>query len=359
MTAVRAAADDRLLEHELTAAWLMGRVPAEALPWPLLRPGRAGRGPGPDVREAAFVLPSGVVRSGDVEVHLRASDFLAHGHGGDPAYANVIVHLVWDGTGAGEVEALLPGLQTVVLGTALGQSAERLRRLVRAGPSGGEPCASMVDEVGAETLRARVRLEGRRRLAERTWRAADLAARLGWDGAWAALVERALRASAGRRAESDDQRAELMRRLDEALGDEPLRALAGLAGDRTELVAALRAGGAIGAARAAEVGWNAALPLLAAYAAAYQDVELAGRTARLAAGWPAPRPYGRTRALEGSIDPAGSARRGGGALWAQGLLHLQDLWCTRGGCGACPLSSGSMEQRGGLASGGVAARSGA
>ncbi|PKN77997.1 MAG: hypothetical protein CVU47_12855, partial [Chloroflexi bacterium HGW-Chloroflexi-9] len=49
-----AAAPDDLEEATLTALWLLGRVSAEALPWPLLRPGRAGRGPGPDVREAAF-----------------------------------------------------------------------------------------------------------------------------------------------------------------------------------------------------------------------------------------------------------------------------------------------------------------
>ena len=54
----RVGTDDRgapLAERELTALWLLGRVPQRALPWPLLRAGRAGRGPGPDVREATFV----------------------------------------------------------------------------------------------------------------------------------------------------------------------------------------------------------------------------------------------------------------------------------------------------------------
>ncbi|MDO9445942.1 MAG: DUF2851 family protein, partial [Dehalococcoidia bacterium] len=91
-----AAAPDDLEEATLTALWLLGRVPAEVLPWPLLRPGRAGRGSGPDVREAAFALPSGVVRAGDVEVHLCASDFVAHGHATDPAYAGVVLHLLWE-----------------------------------------------------------------------------------------------------------------------------------------------------------------------------------------------------------------------------------------------------------------------
>ena len=87
-----------------------------------------------------------------------------------------------------------------------------------------------------------------------------------------------------------------------------------------------------------EIGWNAVLPLLAATAAAYGDRELAANVADLVDAWPAPRPYGRTDALARLIRPGG-APRGGGALYAQGLLHVQDLWCERGGCGVCPLST--------------------
>ncbi|MSP21426.1 MAG: hypothetical protein EXR66_00105 [Dehalococcoidia bacterium] len=51
-------------------------------------------------------------------------------------------------------------------------------------------------------------------------------------------------------------------------------------------------------------------PLLIALAAAYEDVTLARATARLAAECPAPRPYGRTRSLDGLLR--GSAVAGGG-----------------------------------------------
>ena len=101
------------------------------------------------------------------------------------------------------------------------------------------------------------------------------------------------------------------------------------------LIAAFHVEGAVGPGRAAELGWNAALPLLAAAAAAYDDAPLARATAELAERWPAPRPYGRTRALANLLGPP---PRGGGAQHAQGLLHLQDLWCERGGCGRCPAS---------------------
>ncbi len=335
--------DTALAEAELTALWLLGRVPPGLSPWPLLRAGRAGRGPGPDVREAAFVR-SGVPVCGDVEVHLRASDFARHGHLEDPAYAGVILHLVWDDDRSPELRGLpqaLPGgseAPTVEVGPALGHQPRRLRALLARGPTSGEPCTLAVPTLGTDEVVARVRLEGRRRLAERVWRAGALAVREGWANAWSELLEHALRRSAGRHAESPARRAELALAIRRELGEPVQRELARRAANRQELVASLSADGALGSVRAHEVAWNAALPFLIAVAAAYEDAFLARTTAALATEWPAPRPYGRTRTLEEGLGARHGATRAPGALWAQGLLHLQDLWCTRGGCGACPLS---------------------
>ncbi len=378
---VAAPAVASLQERELVALWLLGRVPEGLLPWPLLRAGRAGRGPGPDVREAAFRGPDGVVLCGDIEVHLAATDFVHHGHLDDPGYAGVVLHLVWaddrppaglppnghptnghptnghptnghphSGHAVRGTPQPLPGggaAPTVEVGPALGDDPARLRRLLRRGPSGVEPCAAAAEARGLAATSELVRAEGRRRLAERAWRAAELAAEHGWDGAWDVLLDGALQGSAGRRRETAQERSALGARLAGGLpprGDTPqgpdvLRALRSLAVDGgarpRALIAALRIEGAVGPGRAAEVGWNAALPLLAAAAAAYDDAPLAHATAELAERWPAPRPYGRTRALASLLGPP---PRGAGAQHAQGLLHLQDLWCERGGCGECPLS---------------------
>ncbi len=59
----------------------------------VVSPGRWNRLGGPDFREAIFELGSEKLR-GDVEVHLRAEDWDAHGHSADPAYANVRLHVV-------------------------------------------------------------------------------------------------------------------------------------------------------------------------------------------------------------------------------------------------------------------------
>lgn len=336
------AAAGKLAEHELVALWLLGRTPPRALPWPLLRPGRAGRGPGPDVREAAFLLPEGVVRSGPVEVHLRASDFLRHGHDRDPAYGALVLHLVWvdDRPEPGGPQPLPGGglAPTAAVGPALGGDPARLRRLLRLGPSGAEPCAAAAAARGAEETTALLRAEGRRRMAELVWSADALAAGQGWHGAWVRLLLRALESSAGRRRETPQARLELAAAIGRALGGEPLRRLAALAaaGRPRVLIEALRGDRLVGRGRAAELGWNAALPLLAAQAAAFGDLALARCSAALIEAWPAPRPYGRTLALRRLLGPPA---RGAGALHAQGLLHLQDLWCGRGGCGVCPLSA--------------------
>lgn len=347
-TASTQTAESRLAEHELTALWLLGRVPQAVLPWPLLRAGRAGRGPGPDVREAVFVR-DGVPLAGDVEVHLRASDFSRHGHGNDRSYDGVVLHLVWEDDRDGPVSLAGGGVAPAAAVGPVLRTPERLRARLRRGPRLAPPC-SLVDgaaDRAAESLRAQriteaVRAEGRRRLAERVWRAARTAERHGWDRAWLLLVERALHTSAGRRRHAAPQQQQGP--LNPLGGNEPWPLLEPLARDGRAgpLIEALRAPPLVpvrlGRGRAAEVGWNAALPLLAARAAAYDDLDLARGTAALASGWPAPRPYGRTRALASALTGSERTPGGGGALWAQGLLHTQELWCERGGCGACPFS---------------------
>ena len=330
-------------ERALVALWLLGRVPSAALPLPVLRFGRAGRGPGPDVREATVLLPSGVTRTGDVEMHLRATDFVHHGHADDPAYAQVILHVVWEDDRPVEERGTptphAGGSAAIVeVAPHLKRDPRRLEALVARGPSGGtEPCGDLVQRVGSEEAAHLVRVEGQRRLAERAWRAGALVARYDWPGAWALLLDRAVRATAGRRHESPAQHEAHLAAIAAVLGNDPIATLIALArtSNPATLIEAVRAPG-MGAGRAAEVAWNAVLPLLIAAAAEYGDLDLARATAELARAWPTPAPYGRTLAL---AQLAGPSPRKAGALYAQGLLHLQDLWCTRGGCGACPLSA--------------------
>ena len=80
----------------------------------VISPGRWNRMPGPDFRNAKLDL-NGEMLHGDIEVHLRTSDWISHGHGGDPMYADVILHVVRDdATSPGNV-AFLPQAAVLVL----------------------------------------------------------------------------------------------------------------------------------------------------------------------------------------------------------------------------------------------------
>lgn len=341
-------------EPTITAAWLLGRIPGALLPWPLLRAGRAGRGPGPDVREAAARLPSGVPAVGDVEVHRLATDFARHGHGDDPRYGGLLLHLIWrDDRGAAEHGGplRLPGgglAPTVALEDSFGSPA-RLEAAVARGPSElAEPCVAR--SAGADGARSTdavsiLRAEGRRRLAERVWRMQHLAAEVGWEAAWRTLLDRALASSAGRRHEGAAARIALADATTAALaahhGGEVVRAIAQVArsaaGRPDVFVAPAREAG-LGLRRAREAGWNAMLPVAVALAAAYGDLDLARAAHALVEAWPAPPPYGRTLALSALVGVTPQD-----ALAAQGLLRMQELWCVRGGCGRCPLSAATAE----------------
>lgn len=60
----------------------------------VLRPGLIQRGSGPDLADARVRI-AGCLWAGAVEVHVRSSEWYAHGHAGDPAYAHVVLHVAY------------------------------------------------------------------------------------------------------------------------------------------------------------------------------------------------------------------------------------------------------------------------
>ncbi len=90
-------------ELHVQALWQDAKLRPQTLalvdgtPLEVLEPGRWNRGCGPDFQDALVAI-GGIVRRGDVEVHLRPNDWDAHGHQGDSAYHNVILHVTWFAT---------------------------------------------------------------------------------------------------------------------------------------------------------------------------------------------------------------------------------------------------------------------
>jgi stage V sporulation protein SpoVS len=159
-----------LTEEQLTALWRGRRFPDGALVTRqgvavrVIFQGRPGRGAGPDFRSAVIAGPSGVPLRGDVELHVRSSSFRTHGHETDQAYANVILHVVFeDDTGA---DTPLPGggsAPVVALAPWVARRAEELQRWIERPLLWREPCHDAVMLLGAGGVGAALEAEGDRR----------------------------------------------------------------------------------------------------------------------------------------------------------------------------------------------------
>lgn len=62
----------------------------------VLHPGFGSVEGGPDFRDAVIQFGNAAPVTGDIEVDIRDSGWRAHGHDKNPAFKNVILHIVWD-----------------------------------------------------------------------------------------------------------------------------------------------------------------------------------------------------------------------------------------------------------------------
>jgi len=60
----------------------------------VIYPGRTNRDVGPDFRNAVIAMGESEIVRGDVEIHIKSSDWYSHGHHHDPEYDHVILHVV-------------------------------------------------------------------------------------------------------------------------------------------------------------------------------------------------------------------------------------------------------------------------
>ena len=65
------------------------------LPIVIRRHGNFNTNQGPDFLQARLVIGD-TAWAGNIELHIRSSDWLQHGHSVDEHYRNVILHVVWE-----------------------------------------------------------------------------------------------------------------------------------------------------------------------------------------------------------------------------------------------------------------------
>lgn len=181
---------DPIKETQLAAIWRGRRFPPGALvtrqgvPVTVIFQGREGRGPGPDFRGAVIAGPSQLPVRGDVELHVRSSSFRAHGHDLDPAYARVVLHVVFeDDTGE---DTPLPGgrvAPVIALAPWVAARAGELERWLAQPLLWREPCHDAVMRMGAEGAGAALDAEGDRRFEEKVGRMSGRIAEAGLEQA--------------------------------------------------------------------------------------------------------------------------------------------------------------------------------
>ena len=109
-------------------------------------PGRVSEDGGPDFRDAVIALDGERVR-GDVELHIKASDWRAHNHHRDPRYNSVILHVVlWGSKGLPIRLENGKTVPTLVLSPYLGGSIGEVCPLPR------EPCYQEAVHLGDDVM---------------------------------------------------------------------------------------------------------------------------------------------------------------------------------------------------------------
>lgn len=77
----------------------------------ILHPGFLNREPGPDFHNAVVQFADAPARVGDIEVDTHPADWFHHKHDRNPAYTNVILHVVWTATPRPPAPTNLPMLE--------------------------------------------------------------------------------------------------------------------------------------------------------------------------------------------------------------------------------------------------------
>lgn len=352
---------------------------------------------GPDYQDAILARGDREIIKGDVEFHLRASDWYRHGHHLNHQYDRVILHVVWIQDSAGTSRADGTAIPTCALGGSI--------RAVAAAPASGQlerhPCVDAFSNLTAPALHNQIAQAGFARLAARTDRvAAELEDHLpnqviyagllegmgyasnretfralasalpyGWiaDLSPSQRVEAMLQASGlepsvsctvPARLRADDWRLARLRPANhpavrirgvsavlDRLGNSPADALLEAVRDarnarslRHLFTAREGSSTLIGSGRADEIVVSVALPFVAAYG---QDSELARHWLSL---YPSPPSNRWTRFMEELFAHAGHRLPVRKAVDHQGMHYLYHQYCRKEGSTGCPVCGRSVRQ---------------
>jgi hypothetical protein len=182
-------------ERLLQAIWQHQRLrrdelkTADGQPLRVLHPGFGNPESGPDFRGAVLQLGDESPRAGDVEVDIRASGWRSHGHDRNPAFKNVVLHVLWD-----EDRPVAGAPPSLALRSVLDAPVGELSLLLGAEPARVLPellrgkCSTPLRELPAERVSELLREAAQVRLQSKAARFQARAKQAGWEQAlWEGL----------------------------------------------------------------------------------------------------------------------------------------------------------------------------
>jgi len=146
---------NNLPERVVVEIWqqLMDRAElttASGEPIRIIYPGRRNDDRGADFRDAVIATSQGIIK-GDIEVHVKSSDWQAHRHHQDPAYNRVILHVVlWHNSEAATNLHNGKTAPILALDKYIGEPSSHWSRLVHS--PAGMPCLKTVTGLTTDTL---------------------------------------------------------------------------------------------------------------------------------------------------------------------------------------------------------------
>jgi hypothetical protein len=128
-------------------------------PVSVIYPGRINGDNGPDFRDAVIVNKSHLTK-GDVEVHVKSSDWYSHEHHADAEYNNVILHVVmWHDCNSATLLQSGKPVPVLCLAKALRHQAYLLPQQL--------PCFQILDHVDRQTLEKLLNTAGEERFKQK------------------------------------------------------------------------------------------------------------------------------------------------------------------------------------------------
>jgi hypothetical protein len=126
----------------------------------VIYPGRANADNGPDFRDAVIANKSHLTK-GDVEVHVKSSDWYSHKHHADAEYNNVILHVVmWHDCHSATLLKSGKPVPVLCLAKALRHQAYLL-------PYQQLPCSQILDHMDRQTLKKLLNAAGEERFKQK------------------------------------------------------------------------------------------------------------------------------------------------------------------------------------------------